>query len=419
MELVFYYDIVCPYAYLAAQKIEAVAARTGATLTWQPVLLGGVFRALGGQDNPNTTLSDAKRRLGQQDLQRWAALANVPLRFHPAHPRRTVEAMRLLVAAPAAARPALTQALYRAYFVAGLDVADRDVLATVAREQGLDESLVRTGIDAPEVKEALRAATARAVDDGVFGVPAYVVVQGDTRTLYWGQDRLNLVEAALGGQALAAPAGQGSGSGETVRFYYDFASPYAYLGNTQIEAVAARHGAKVAYRPMLLGALFRQIGTPMVPMQTFAPAKQRYFARDMQDWAQHWQVPWRWPSRFPLRTVLPLRVVLAAGEANMGMLTRAIFHAYWVDDQDISDATVLRAVVQACGGDPAWVDAAEAASDALKAALVANTDEAREAGVVGAPSFVVRGALLWGQDRLDMLDAILAGRLDTAEQANA
>jgi 2-hydroxychromene-2-carboxylate isomerase len=190
----------------------------------------------------------------------------------------------------------------------------------------------------------------------------------------------------------------------SVDFWYDFSSPYAYLGSTQIERVAAKHSARVNWRPFLLGALFKQIGTPDVPMLAVSEAKRRYLAQDMRDWAEYWSVPLVWPTRFPMRTVLPLRLVLAVDEARRPALSHAIFRAYWAEDRDISDPTVLAALC----------DDADALSRAksdpeIKQALIASTSEAERTGLCGAPSFVVRGHLFWGQDRLDLVDRVLGG----------
>ena len=100
MTLDFLFDVVCPYAYLASTQVEALARRRGALLRWQPVLLGGLLRATGGPDDPNQTMNAAKRRIMAVDRARTAALLGVPLREPPQHPRRTVDAMRLVLAAP-------------------------------------------------------------------------------------------------------------------------------------------------------------------------------------------------------------------------------------------------------------------------------------------------------------------------------
>jgi 2-hydroxychromene-2-carboxylate isomerase len=138
-----------------------------------------------------------KAEHSRADMLRWASLYGVPLRLHPLHPLRTVEAMRLCHAVAGAGRVRLTHALYRAYFVDNRDISDRAVLAAVAAEAGCPEAVRQ--IDAPEIKEALRRATAEAVADGVFGAPAFVVVRDGRRMLFWGQDRMHFVEKALAG----------------------------------------------------------------------------------------------------------------------------------------------------------------------------------------------------------------------------
>ena len=188
--ITFYYDVVCPYAYLASTQIEAVAARSGAEIEWVPVLLGGIFRAIGQADVPAAAMPAAKQRLNLVDMQRYAAYYGVPLKLHPRHPLRSVEAMRLLHTVDGAARVAMTKALYRAHFVENRDISDKAVLADYG-DVGQ--------IDSPAVKDALRAATDRAVLDGAFGVPSFVIEQAGRRLLFWGQDRLFLVGKALDG----------------------------------------------------------------------------------------------------------------------------------------------------------------------------------------------------------------------------
>ncbi len=190
-------------------------------------------------------------------------------------------------------------------------------------------------------------------------------------------------------------------------FYYDFSSPYAYLGATQIERVA--QGATIHWRPFLLRALFKAIGTPVVPMQAASEPKRRYLQRDVLDWAAYWNVPFAWPSRFPMRTVLPLRLALAVEPKLLPALSHAIFRAFWAADRDISDPNVLAPLVKEVGADPSALERALAPEPSVKQALIDNTDEALRNGVCGAPSFLVRGHLFWGQDRLEFVEKALAG----------
>src|SRR6185295_11702939 len=96
----------------------------------------------------------------------------------------------------------------------------------------------------------------------------------------------------------------------------------------------------VVWRPMLLGAVFKQVGSPDVPLFAQPQAKQRYLSADLKHWASHWGVPLKWPSRFPVKTVTALRLALLAGD-RIAPLSHALFHAYWALDEDISDEATL------------------------------------------------------------------------------
>jgi 2-hydroxychromene-2-carboxylate isomerase len=113
-----------------------------------------------------------------------------------------------------------------------------------------------------------------------------------------------------------------------------------------------------------------------------------------------------------MRTVLPLRLALAAeadgGGDAMVRLVHALFTAMWVDDRDIADSAVVAAIAAAHGIAPATVERAHS-DPAIKQALIANMEEAAAAGAFGVPSFVVRGHLFWGQDRLEMVGRALGG----------
>lgn len=189
----YWYDLVCPYAYLGSTRIERVAAEGRAALRWQPFLLGGVFRAIGQADDLNASMPEAKRRHNARDLERWADWLEVPLRVPAAHPRRTVLALRALLAAGEGARAPATHALYRAYWVDGLDIAEPDVVHEVLDLAGLDGAACVEAASSPAIKDALRKQTDEAVRLGVFGAPT-TFVMGE---MFWGQDRLDFVAAKL------------------------------------------------------------------------------------------------------------------------------------------------------------------------------------------------------------------------------
>lgn len=187
------FDVVCPYAYLASTQIEAIAARTGASIVWEPILLGGVFRAIGQVDDPNVVTSAAKRAHTERDLRRWATHFGVPLVRRAGPPRRSVLAMRAICATAAADRPKAIHALFAALHARGEDIADPAVAQRALDSVALDGADLVARADDPAIKDDLRARTAHAVARGVFGVPA-MFVEGE---LYWGQDRLDWVEDAL------------------------------------------------------------------------------------------------------------------------------------------------------------------------------------------------------------------------------
>src|SRR5262245_57616447 len=193
----FYFDVVCPYAYLAHTQIESICH--AAELSWKPILLGGLFRSIGTAstglgDGPMPHMPDVKRAMNWLDMHRWAEHWNVPFVMPAAHPRRTVLAMRSILAADDRARAA--KALFRAYWCEGSDVSDEAVVARALDAAGFDgNALVER---APTLKDELRRCTDEAAAAGAFGVPTFVVHrEGHDPELIWGQDRLMFVEKLL------------------------------------------------------------------------------------------------------------------------------------------------------------------------------------------------------------------------------
>lgn len=187
----------------------------------------------------------------------------------------------------------------------------------------------------------------------------------------------------------------------TLEIYWDFSSPFAYLGSTQAERVAKAHGATLVWRPMLLGGLFKSIGQVDVPLFTWSDAKKKYTFEDMHRWARYWGVPFRFPTRFPMLTLKAMRTYLALPEERRDGFRERTFRAFWAEDRDIADDAVLEELVGE-GGDAAL---ARTQDPAVKKALVDATQRAVEAGVFGAPTWVVDGKeLFWGQDRLPLVE---------------
>jgi 2-hydroxychromene-2-carboxylate isomerase len=128
----------------------------------------------------------------------------------------------------------------------------------------------------------------------------------------------------------------------------------------------------------------------------------------MYRWAELRGIPFAWPSRFPMMTVKAMRLLTTlSGDEHVRAAT-AIFRAYWAQDRDISDASVLREVLASAGlaADSllAKVDQPE-----VKQALIDATDEAKRRGACGAPTFFVGDHVVWGQDRLEHVGRLLDG----------
>jgi len=385
----FYYDVVCPYAFLASTGVEALAEKAGAKLVWEPVLLGGIYQAIEGDQNPSASMNPNKARLNIADMLRMAEDRGSELNRHPRHPLRTVNAMRLVLAAPEDQRVPLSKALFQAYHIENRAIDQLEVLAELAEEYGVD----MTRLQDPSIKAELRQRSDDAAALGLFGVPAYRVGE----RFWWGGDREHFALEALGGPRATQPTAPGPVEGREVEFFHDFSSPFSYLASTQIERVAAETGAKVVYRPMLLGAIFREIGTPNVPLLAMNRNKQRYYSRDLKDWARWWGVPFGFNSHFPIRTVTALRIALQEPR------TSPLFYAaIWAEDRDLSDEAVVREILSDGGFDADQLIAG-CQDPAIKAQLRANTERAVAIGACGAPTFRVGEAIYWGQDRLEQV----------------
>jgi 2-hydroxychromene-2-carboxylate isomerase len=191
-----------------------------------------------------------------------------------------------------------------------------------------------------------------------------------------------------------------------VEFFFDVGSPYSYLCATQIDAVAAKHGADVTWRPMLLGAVFKATGNEM-PARV--AAKATWMLSDLAMWAKHYRVPFTFPSSFPPATLRAMRASsFAEGSDKVRPLAKALFEGYWVRGVDPSSDEGLTQACKSAGLDAAEVLAA-VDTQTVKDALRKSTDEAVKRGAFGAPTVFVGERMFWGNDRLPLLDRLLAG----------
>jgi len=412
-------DFSCPYAYLASRRAPHIARAAGIELAWKPMLLGGVFRGIGAGDGPMATLSPQKAAHNHRDMHRWADMLGAPFQVPAAHPMRTVRALRVLLGLPDSRWPAAIEAIYAAYWQRAEDITSDAVIAGALAGAGVPQADITAALaGADDKKDELRARTEEAIELGVFGAPAWIV-RRERPILLWGQDRMDWVSAVLAGwdpEAGPPPGGprplRVAGpfrSPRTLDVYLDVASPFAYLGLTQLPALAEATGVTPRVHPILLGALFRDIGQVDVPMFAMPAPKQRYVNLEMHRWARWWGVPFEMPRKFPQRTVTAQRLILLARDHHAEVrLALALGRAMWAEQRDLEDPTTLRDVLQDCVLPVEWVERTQ--EPAVKQQLVDETAAARAAGVFGVPTWVVDGQqLFWGQDRMELVVRALGG----------
>lgn len=193
---------------------------------------------------------------------------------------------------------------------------------------------------------------------------------------------------------------------KTLEFFFDYLSPYSYLASTQVEAICARTGAILVWRPVLLGAVFK--ATSNVGPAT-NPFKAQYLFKDLLRWTARYGLPELvLPEGFPSNSMKADRLGLVAQEqGRIERYTRAVYAAAFQRGQDIAQAPVLEAVLREAEIDPAPA-LARAESAEIKARLRVNTDDAVARGAFGVPTFFIGDEIYVGNDRLDFVEAALA-----------
>jgi 2-hydroxychromene-2-carboxylate isomerase len=189
----YYFDFGSPAAYLASTQLQALAADTGATVVWRPMLLGGVFAATG---NASPASVPAKGKYIFRDFDRFARRYGVPLKFNPFFPINTITLMRIAAGLQARNDSRFMDycaAMFRAIWVEAQNMNDPATVATVLQAAGFDAPALLALASEQAVKDKLKAETEAAVARGVFGAPTFFVAD----QMFWGQDRLDFVREAL------------------------------------------------------------------------------------------------------------------------------------------------------------------------------------------------------------------------------
>jgi 2-hydroxychromene-2-carboxylate isomerase len=189
----YYFDFGSLASYLAHTQLPKICAETGATANLLPMLLGGVFQATG---NVSPMTVPAKGRYVYVDFKRYADAYGVPLSMNPHFPIITTTLMRVVTALHMRQDPrmaAYMDAVFQAIWVDALNLNDPAIVADVLTRAGLDPVELLAMANEQATKDQLKAVTMRAVERGVFGAPTFFVGE----QMFWGQDRIEQVKAAL------------------------------------------------------------------------------------------------------------------------------------------------------------------------------------------------------------------------------
>lgn len=191
-------------------------------------------------------------------------------------------------------------------------------------------------------------------------------------------------------------------STKTVDFYFDYASPWAYVANELVTRKLP--GVTIVHRPIYLRGLetFSQ-GVP------YGSAKLAYLTRDLQRCADYEGVPLTPPASFPINGIHALRAAyVALDSGGFDRFHRAAFRGAWAEGRDISEPSVVAAILADAIGSTAAVALESMTAQAVKDRVRAATDEAVARGVFGTPTFFVNDEMFWGHDRMDYVGRALA-----------
>lgn len=194
-----------------------------------------------------------------------------------------------------------------------------------------------------------------------------------------------------------------------ITYFYSHVSPWSFLGHARLREIAKAAGATILYRPVSVAGIFPKTGG--IPLPKRAPERRAYRMLELKRWSKHLGITINFePGHFPTDDRPAQALALAAQEAGASIadLSHAIMRACWVEERDAGDWETLSAIADAQGLDGAAL-VARARSDEITAKGEAACDAAVRAGCFGLPWYDLDGEGFWGQDRLDLLEATLAG----------
>jgi 2-hydroxychromene-2-carboxylate isomerase len=201
----------------------------------------------------------------------------------------------------------------------------------------------------------------------------------------------------------------------TIDYYFTPQSPWTYLGHARFAALAKSTGATVRVRPVDLGAVFPVSGG--LPLGKRAPQRQAYRLVELARFSRQLDIPLNpKPKFFPVAADDAAKLIIAVdlhdGTDAAMKLCGAVFAAVWVQERNIADPKVLEALVGECALSAKRCEQSQ--SQTVQERYEDYTQQAIEAKVFGAPSYVIDGEIFWGQDRLDFVERALIQQPSTS-----
>jgi 2-hydroxychromene-2-carboxylate isomerase len=184
--LEFWYEFASPYSYIAAERIERLAAEAGVAVQWRPFVIGPILRLRPHNPSPTQDAPPAQKQYRRRDVERICLNEGIALNWPSTYPRNGLLAARVAQIADPSWRPAFSRAVYRANFVKDRDISDPAVIAAILTKLDREIDVVMEAALSAANKAALAATVEEAINKGIFGAPSFVV-DGE---LFWGNDRL-------------------------------------------------------------------------------------------------------------------------------------------------------------------------------------------------------------------------------------
>ena len=182
-----------------------------------------------------------------------------------------------------------------------------------------------------------------------------------------------------------------------IEFYFDFSSPYSYIGYKEIKQLEKKNSFKIKYMPIFLGGLHNSAG---ITPAAFISLKSKYMLEDTKLISKKKNIKFIFNSYFPIKTVSFMRGVLIAEEDSFRKIyIEKIFNAIWKDGLNMNDKTVIEKVLKNMELNPE-IFLSKVSDNKIKVKLRKLTDDALKKGIFGAPTFLVNKKIFWGQDRL-------------------